>query len=258
MSPAIPHRQADSREPLGRALAGSLATHAAIVGAFALTGFLNLKDNWGANHASSGAIGVELVSRIPIPQEKAPPNPVASDTDNQAPQEASEAKARPQVKAPPTEGIAVPDRLKKQPKKNSPAPPVYRPMAYQPNQVYSKSAQAANSPMFGMSGAGGIDIGPASVLGNRFGAYVQLMRDRIAQHWSTADVRSTPQQFCTISFTIARDGTVTNVQVAKPSGNYLLDTSAKRAVMDASPLPALPREVPKNEATVELKFQLNK
>jgi len=161
------------------------------------------------------------------------------------------------VKAPETEGIAIPDRLKKNPKKVTAPPPVaYKPMPYQPNQVYSKSPQAANSPMFGMSGAGGIDIGPASVLGNRFGGYVQLMRDRIAQHWSTSDVRATPQQKCSISFTIARNGTVTNVQVSKPSGNYLLDTSAKRAVIDANPLPGLPREFEKSEATVELDFQV--
>ena len=67
-----------------------------------------------------------------------------------------------------------------------------------------------------------------------------------------------PWQKCSVSFTIARNGTVTNVQVSKPSGNYLLDTSAKRAVIDANPLPALPREFEKNEATVELWFQLNK
>jgi TonB family protein len=49
---------------------------------------------------------------------------------------------------------------------------------------------------------------------------------------------------------------VSNVQVSQPSGNYLLDTSAKRALLDANPLPALPREFTQNEATVELWFQL--
>jgi len=245
------------REPLGRAFAGSIATHAAIVGAFALSGFLNLKDHWGSPHASSGAIGVGLVKTIPIPRNEGRVNPLANDTDNLAPQRPAEAKPKPVVKAPETEGIAIPDRLKKTPKKVTPPPAVpYKATPYQSNQVYSKSPQAANSPMYGMSGAGGIDIGPASVLGNRFGGYVQLMRDRIAQHWTTADVRASAQQKCSISFTIARNGTVSNVQVSKPSGNYLLDTSAKRAVIDANPLPALPREFDKSEATVELEFQL--
>lgn len=243
------------REPLGRALAGSIATHLAIVGAFALSGYLNLRDTWGAPHASSGAVGVGLVQTIPIPRNEGPTNPLANDTDNLAPQEPAEAKPRTKIKAP-EEGIALPGKKnKKQPK---PAPMAYKPMQYQANQVYSKSGQAASTPMYGMAGAGGIDIGPASVLGNRFGAYVTLMRDRIAQHWSTADTRATPQQKCAVTFTIARNGTVTNVQVSKPSGNYLLDTSAKRAVIDANPLPALPQQFDKNEATVELWFQLNK
>jgi outer membrane biosynthesis protein TonB len=48
------------------------------------------------------------------------------------------------------------------------------------------------------------------------------------------------------------------VQISQPSGNYLLDTSAKRAVIDANPLPALPAEFPRSEATVELWFQVQK
>ena len=244
------------REPLGRALIGSIATHAAIVAVFALSGYLNLRDTWGSAHASSGAVGVGLVPTIPIPRNEGPKNPLANDTDNLAPQEPVEAKPRAKVKAQEPDGIALlGKRNKKTPKA---APMAYKPMQYQANQVYSKSGQAASTPMYGMAGSGGIDIGPASVLGNRFGAYVQLMRDRIAQHWTTADVRTSPEQKAAVSFTIARNGTVTNVQVSKPSGNYLLDTSAKRAVIDANPLPALPQQFEKNEATVELWFQLNK
>jgi TonB family protein len=49
---------------------------------------------------------------------------------------------------------------------------------------------------------------------------------------------------------------VTNVHISQPSGVYLLDTSAERAVLDTNPLPALPPEFPRNDATVELFFQL--
>jgi protein TonB len=134
---------------------------------------------------------------------------------------------------------------------------VFRPPAeYKSNQVYSQTPQALSSPMYGTKGSGGIDVGPASVLGSRFGGYADLVRDKVSQHWVTADLRATPSQVCAVSFTIARDGTVSNVQISHPSGNYLLDTSAKRAVMDANPLPPLPREVPQNDATVELRFQL--
>jgi TonB family protein len=130
------------------------------------------------------------------------------------------------------------------------------PEPYKSNQVPSHIPQAANTPMYGIQGSGGIDIGPASVLGSRFGAYVELMRDRISQRWNTASVHSLPSQKCAVSFTIARNGTVTNVQVTQPSGDYLLDTSAKRAVLDANPLPPLPPQFERNDATVELWFQL--
>ncbi|HEY4086246.1 MAG TPA: energy transducer TonB, partial [Bryobacteraceae bacterium] len=59
-----------------------------------------------------------------------------------------------------------------------------------------------------------------------------------------------------ISFTISRNGAVSNVNVSHPSGSYDLDISARRAVADANPLPPLPREFNKSEATVELWFQL--
>jgi TonB family protein len=113
-----------------------------------------------------------------------------------------------------------------------------------------------NSPLYGMHGAGGIDIGPASVLGDRFGAYVDLMRDRISQHWNTADVRASASQKCAISFVISRDGTVSNVQVAQASGSYLLDNSAKRAILDANPLPSLPAQFSGSQVPVTLWFQL--
>jgi protein TonB len=249
----------EQTEPTGKAFAGSLLTHGAIAGLFMLSGFLKLNNNWGAPRASSGSVGVGIVKTIPIPRREGPVNPLANDTKSIVPQESAPPQPKPQVKAPEPDAIPLRNRFEK-PEKKSPRPQAeqaFKAQQYQSNQVYSKSPQAANSAMFGMQGAGGIDIGPASVLGNRFGGYVQLMRDRIAQHWATADVRALPSQKCAITFTIARNGSVSNVQVSQPSGNYLLDTSAKRAILDANPLPALPSQFDRNEATVELWFQLN-
>jgi protein TonB len=249
----------DPREPLGKAFFGSLAAHAGVVAAVLGMGYLHLTDNWGTPHASSGSVGVTMVPTIPIPRHEGPTNPLANDTHNIAPQQpAPVVKARPEVKVPEPKAIPIPDREAK-PKKPAPKQPpasVFKPATYQANQVYSKSPQAMNSPLYGMHGAGGIDIGPASVLGNRFGAYVDLMRERIAQHWNTADVRASASQKCSISFVIARDGAVSNVQIAQPSGSYLLDNSAKRAVIDSNPLPSLPAQYSGSEVPVTLWFQL--
>ena len=245
-------------EPLGKAFTGSLLTHGLLAGLVLFSGMFSMKDKWGAPHASSGAIGINVVPTIPIPRAEAPTNPLANDTKAIAPQEPAPVKPTPEVKLPEPKAIPIPDKLAKQ-KKVSPKPQsttLFRPQQYQSNQVYTRTPQAANSQMFGMKGAGGIDIGPASELGDRFGWYTTLMSDRISQHWDRADVRASPSQKCAVSFTIARNGTVTNVQVTQPSGSYLLDTSAKRAVLDSNPLPALPREFEKNQVSVEVWFQL--
>ena len=242
-----------------KAFTGSIVTHCGIASLFFLSGFLHLKDNWGSEHASSGSVGVTMVKTIPIAQREGLKNPLANDTKSVAPEEKAPVKPKPEVKAPERDAIPLATKLEK-PKKATPkqSATLFRPQEYQSNQVYTKTAQAANSPLYGVQGSGGIDIGPASVLGNRFGAYVDLMRDRISQHWNTASITARPTDKCAISFTIARNGTVANVQVSQPSGNYLLDTSAKRAILDSNPLPQLPAQFDRNEATVELWFQLKK
>jgi protein TonB len=248
------------RDPVGKAFAGSLITHGVVIALLAASGIFNLtKNNFGSPRASSGSVGVTMVKTIPIPRREGPVNPLANDTTSIVPQAPAPVKLQKQVKAQPEKAIAIPDKVEK-PKKISPQQQVRDlirpPEPYKSNQVLSNTPQAANTPIYGIQGAGGIDIGPASVLGTRFGAYEALMRDRISQHWNTASVHSLPTQRCAVSFTIARNGTVTNVQVSQPSGDYLLDTSAKRAVLDANPLPPLPAQFERNDATVELWFQL--
>ncbi|HVV47893.1 MAG TPA: TonB family protein [Bryobacteraceae bacterium] len=250
-------------DPQGKAFLGSLITHAVVVGLVVTSGLFRLANNtFGSPHASSGSVGVNITSTIPIPRRPGPENALANDSTSIVPQAPAPVKRQKQVKAPPEHAIPVPDRFDKPKKKFSPKQQMDAilkpPEPYRNNQVLSPTPQAANSPLFGMKGSSGIDIGPSSVLGERFGAYGDLVRDRVSQHWNTASVHSLPSQKCAVSFTIARNGAITNVQISQPSGDYLLDTSAKRAVLDASPLPPLPREFERNNATVELWFQLNK
>ena len=246
---------------LGKGFAGSLIIHAAVAGVLAASGFWNLtRNNFGSQSTNTGSIGVDVVKTIPIPRNEGPTNPLANDSTSVAPQApAKEIKLQKQVKEEPKEAIPIPNKFDK-PKKPSPKQQItslFRPPeAYKDNKVYSTVPQAANSPLYGMQGSNGIDFGSESILGNRFGAYANLMRDRIAQNWNRSNVHAAPTQKCAISFTIARDGTVSNVQVSQPSGDYLLDTSAKRAVLDSNPLPSLPPQFDRSEATVEIWFQL--
>jgi len=246
-------------DPLGKYFAGSIGVHAGIIGLVVLSGLWKFSsNNWGAQHVSSGSVGVTMVSSIPIPRNEAPENLLSNDTQSNVPQAPAPVKAQPQVKAPDPKAIAIPDKLKKiSPKEQSHT--VYRPQAqeYRPNQVYSQTPQAASSKLYGIQGSAGIDIGPASELGNRFGSYVNEMQRRISSKWNTADVRALASQRAGVTITISRSGAVSNVKLTHPSGSYELDTSGQRAVLDAS-LPPLPAAYEKSEVTVEIWFQLQK
>ena len=97
------------------------------------------------------------------------------------------------------------------------------------------------------SGGGQVGVGPNSPLGNRYGAYAELMRQRIAQNWQTNGLDSRSQSTpAIVSFTIMRDGTVRNPQVTQSSGNPNIDNTALRAVYDSNPMPALPAQISEN------------
>ena len=71
-------------DPLGKYFAGSLGLHAAIVGVVVLSGMWKFsKKTWGAEHASTGSVGVTMVNSIPIPRRDAPENPLANDSDSE-------------------------------------------------------------------------------------------------------------------------------------------------------------------------------
>jgi TonB family protein len=247
------------KDSIGKAFAGSLVTHGVVVGLLVASGLWNLTNrNIGSATTSTGSVGVTMVKTIPIPRQEGPVNPLANDTKSIVPQAPPEAlKPQKEVKAEPEDAIAIPDRIDKMKKAQPRVQTLFRPPEpYKTNQIYSNIPQQANTPMYGMKGSNGIDVGEDSILGTRFGAYGDLVRDRVSQNWNRASVHASPSQKCAVSFTIARNGAVSNVQVAQPSGNYLLDSSALRAILDSNPLPSLPPQLGRNDVTVKLWFQL--
>ena len=113
--------------------------------------------------------------------------------------------------------------------------------------------------MFQKAGSGGVGVGPNSVFGTRFGAYADRVVQLVSEKWQTnglGGMHSAPTVI--VTFDILRDGSVRNVQIAQRSGNGTLDTSVQRAVIDAAPFPPLPQGYDRNEATVELRFQLQR
>lgn len=243
-------------DPLGKYFAGSLGTHVAIVGLLVLSGMWKFSSNsWGSPHPSTGSVGVTMVKTIPIPRNEAPENPLANDSESNVPQAPSPVKKIAEVKVPDLKAIAIPDRVRKVAPKAQP-PVVFRPaQEYKANQVYSQAPQAMSSKLYGTKGAGGTDIGLAAVFGDRFDEYAGRLRDALASKFNTADIRTSPSQFASVTFTIARNGSVSNVSLSHPSGNVLLDSAAKRAILDAT-IPPLPTAFDRNEATIEFRFQV--
>ncbi len=249
----------DQRDPLALPMMGALLVHAGVVAlmVFGWYWMNRSRDTFGEAHPAGGpAYAVSAVHNIPIPQREATPNPVANDTQSVVP--AAPAKEDLQKKAPPVDknAVEIPDKIKKQ----APQPlhqQQYRTPASQ-NQVYSRSPQALSNPMYSQqSGAGQVGVGPNSPLGNRLGWYSEIVRQRIAQLWSTngLDVRS-QSQAAIVSFYIMRDGTVRNPQVIQSSGNPSIDNTALRAVYGASPLPGLPPQITESYISAQFTFNL--
>jgi periplasmic protein TonB len=247
----------DERDPLGFPFVGSLFVHGAVVALlfFGWYWMNRAKETLGDLHPAGGpAYAVSPVHNIPIPQREAPQNPVANDTQSTVPTAPAKQTAEKQ-RAPDKTAIEIPEKVKKQAPK-----PVHEQHYTQPapqNQVYSHSPQALSSPMYSTpGGAGQIGVGPNSMLGNRFGAYGELVRSRIAQAWQTNGLPRGQAAPTIVSFTIMRDGSVRDARVIQSSGNPTIDFSAQRAVLESNPLPRFTADIPYSSISAEFTFSL--
>lgn len=251
----------DEQESLRKPFIGSVFLHTAIFGALVLSSlsYQHSREVWGSASTKAGdAVPINAVKSIPIPSRSGLVNPVANDNESRVPQ-APKPEPKQQVKLPEPNAIPIKSRV---PKKISPretAEQHYHPEPLRPNQVFSSTAPAAVSPMFEKPGSGGVGVGPNSVFGNRFGAYADLVAQRVTDKWQTSGLLGLhTAPVVIVTFDIQRDGSIRNPQIAQHSGNSTLDYSALRAVLDAAPFPPLPLEFDRSEANVELHFQLQR
>jgi protein TonB len=254
----------DRPEAMTRQFWVSLTLHAVFLGSLVASEVIHPHLNMGDPHGGGmGAFMVNPVASIPLPNQSSRPNPVANDTKSQVPTppvEKSKPKPIPKVRVPEADAVPLPTK-KAVPKHHREVEPQPQPQqnrfreqeTYKPNQIYSNVGQQASSPMYQLPGGGGVGLGDSSPFGEQFGAYANIIRDNIARSWKP--VRNGGALSVTVMFTILRNGSVTNVKITGSSGNQTLDFSAQRAVMDAS-LPALPLNFPRNQADVQMKFEL--
>lgn len=248
----------DQQESLRGPFVGSVALHAAVAGALIIStlSFNHTREIWGGPTHAGDAVAVNAVKSIPLPSRSGRENPVANDTESLVPQ-APKPEPKKQVKAPEEKAIPLKSRTaQKQPKRQ--AQQRYRPEPLRENQVTAAEAPAMVSRMFQKPGGGAVGVGPNNALGDRFGAYADLVAQRVTEKWQNGALAGQSAPIAIITFDIQRDGSIRNAKVAQPSGNSTMDYSALRAVMDAAPFPPLPSGFDRNEANVQLQFQLKR
>jgi periplasmic protein TonB len=250
---AIEDRKTESLS--GSFLASTLG-HAAIlaVGLLATYVYQNALKIGSPTAGGGDFMTVESVSTIPLPRNEGPERPIARDTKSVVPESKPEPKP---VEREDPDAIALDEKKRKKPV----AKPVRETRVAtdpvvdaRPNNTVPSAAQQVASPLYGRVGPGGVGISQNAVLGSRFGGYADLIRNRVSQKWNRAGLSTGPS--AKVSFELLRDGSVKEVRVSSASGNYLMDRSVQRAVIEAAPFPAFPRELNESSVKVEFMFEV--
>jgi len=225
-------------------------------------------EGWGG---PGGAVQVGIVGSVPgIPMprpEVETPNRVVDETKG-----LYKTIPPPELKEPPPpEAVPITKfKLLKPPEKyvtrksktlENPTPPPPNAVPYggggTPTVPYTSFAMGtgtATQAGLGFGGAGGGDFG------SRFPWYVEAVQRRISSNWlqSTIDPTISVAPRVVATFDILRDGTITNIQITRSSGNYSVDNSAVRALRDSSPLNALPSGYSGSRVGVEFYFDFHR
>ena len=107
----------------------------------------------------------------------------------------------------------------------------------------------------GTGGAGGsLLVGDATFA---YGWYLDRMLSLIEGNWSRPILTDLTRTLrAGVRFVVQRDGTLTNIELAQPSGDATVDRSVIRAVTASSPLPPLPYQYGKESLEITIFFNL--
>jgi outer membrane biosynthesis protein TonB len=250
----------DDRESLAMPFVGSVVLHAALAGAFVYLALYQQQHrvNWGFENAGGGpgSVAISPVKTLPLPQRSGQINPLANQSESRLPQ--IPAKPQPKAQPKPPEPDAIPLKSNTRPRPEA-AQNRYRPPREElPNQVYSHEAPALVSNMIAKTGSGQLGVGAAGPLGTQCGAYASQIQQLVATRWHTGDIdsRITTAPPVVFTFNLHRDGTIDGLDRRQTSGNYQIDTSAQRALLEATPFP--PITCGSNGGVIEFWFQLKR
>lgn len=228
----------------------ALLAHGVLIGGLLVAGFIftDHGEKWGDKADVSGAVQATMVNSIPLPPKVQPKtdNVLASENPSEVPPPPTP-KSEPPPK--PTD-IPVPV---KQPDKKTPSKPADKPAPEPPKHPQPTKEQpdkAATGETAGLrvamtsvenkAGTSSTNV-TDSAFGQRYAFYVRQLTQKVSQQWYTQTLDSgAPGHRVWISFRVERDGTPSNIQIAKPSGDATLDASALRAVQRIDTFGPLP------------------
>jgi periplasmic protein TonB len=244
----------------------SLMMHAGLVVLFIGSAvFSHQGEGWGG---PGGAITVGVVGSLPaVPM----PRPEVETPSRVVDESKGLYKTEPQPKPViPPDATPIPKFEKNKPPKyltrpskvlENPKPPPPNAVPYggggTPTVPYTSFALGAGSSTqagMGFAGPG------AGNFGERFSWYVEAVQRKVSGAWlqSTVDPRIQFAPRVVATFDILRDGSVTNIQVTQSSGNQSVDSSAVRAIRDASPMQQLPAAYSGSKVSVEFWFDFKR
>jgi protein TonB len=252
------------REPFAAPIAKSFGLHLLLVALAAAYIFFIGRIHgaeWGDNKAP-GAIQATLVSSapsIPLPRDTPPtPNVLATDQPSPSP-------APPQPKdvpvTPPPDAIPIPVKAppKEKPKAEKKVEPA--PKHAQPQPVQHR-AQYGEAPATVIPHSIAQNAGPANPIniagggeGFNYPYYVGIIQRKVQQNWYLREVAGAPVgSQARVTFSIARDGTPSDIRISHSSGSQSLDMSAVRAVQRIDSFGPLPPGYNKPNVSVEYTF----
>jgi protein TonB len=233
---------------LKKFLAYSLSLHTVMALTIAASIYFQYRGNaWAGVGGELGGTKVSLVSSagIPMPNEH-----VVEASKVVDPTKGLFKEEPPKQPEPKTDATKIPKFEKERPlpptrkskifEDKTPPPPNAVPYGGggNPRAQTGYTQTTGGTPGVSIPGQGGADFA------TRYGWYIAAVKRRIDPNWDRfsidASVRASQTMHCSVSFTIARDGSVRNVRVSESSGNGSWDNSGVRAILNSSPLPALP------------------
>jgi protein TonB len=252
-----------TNEKLSPFIAMSVVLHGALFAVVVLAPALipgQQTASWGTSTNKGIKVGyTSSLPGIPLPS---PPvvndNAKGNDSDTLNPVETVAPK--PLDKVPEAADIKIPsdksDAKKTAPTKVARGKPEPEPAAPS-NAIPGQATGQVALPYGSQAGSGTAATFGDGSFGTRFPEYVSSMIRAIHTQWQRpAGIPYGSKVF--VTFTIARRGQVSDVEVEQASGSVPMDSSAKRAVMAASPLPSLPAAYSGSSIDVRFYFEYSR